>query len=363
MVDLGFDERDIKAYSLVRAIQNCIARKNPLPDPDTLEGAAHVRMAREISGVDYSGFLVPADANVNPRSLSRSERRRLQGQRDLIATNFNQGGATVATDLLLPIIEILRNKMVTDRLGVRTLAGLSGNVVIPRQTASATAMSVPETGALAISTQALDQIALTPRRVGAMNRYSRQLLLQSSMDVENFIRDDLLQVIALDWDRLTLNGQGAANEPLGILNTPGVGAINFGAAATFAKLVLFETAIAVMNAPTEGRAYATTSAAKGVLKTAALLLTGATTVAARALWEADQINGYPAIDSQQIPNNQLIFGAWPEVIRGLWGGFDVVIDPYTLKNQAEIEIAINTWGDVALRHPQSFAVSADSAAQ
>jgi hypothetical protein len=127
--------------------------------------------------------------------------------------------------------------------------------------------------------------------------------------------------------------------------------------------VAFETAIAVLNAPTEGRAYVTTSAAKGVLKSAALLLTGATTVAARALWENDMINGYPAIDSQQVPLNLMVFGAWPEVIRGLWGGFDVVIDPYTLKTNAEVEIAINTWGDVVTRHPQSFCVSADSAAQ
>jgi HK97 family phage major capsid protein len=361
MVDLGFDERDQKSYSLVRAIQNCIKRGNPLPDPDTVEGAAHVRMAKLDLGFSPGGFLVPADANIHSRTLGREERRLLQ--RDLTATNFNQGGATVATELALPIIEILRNQMVTDRLGVRTISGLTGNITIPRQTATATAYSVAETAALTLSTQALDQIALTPHRVGAMNRYSKQLLLQSSIDVENFVRSDLLSVIALDWDRLTLNGQGAGAEPLGVINTPGVGSIVFGAAATFAKLVSFETAIAVLNAPANGRAYATTSAAKGVLKSAAKLLTGATTVAAVALWEDDMINGYPAVDSQQIPNNLMLFGAWPEVIRGLWGGFDVVIDPYSLASQAEVQITMNTWGDAVLRHPQSFCVSADSAAQ
>lgn len=361
MLDLGFDEQDRNAYSLVRAIQNCIKRGNPIPDPDTLEGAAHERMSRLNLGFSPGGFLVPADANIAQRSLTRSQRQRMQ--RDLVATNFNAGGASVATDLILPIIEILRNKMVTDKLGVRTLSGLEGNIAIPRQTAAATAYSVAETTALTLSTQSLDQVAMTPHRVGAINRYSKQLLLQSSMDVENFVRDDLLTVIALDWDRLTLNGAGAASEPMGVINTPGVGSITFGAAATFAKLVAFETAIAVLNAPTEGRAYVTTSAAKGVLKSAALLLTGATTVAARALWENDMINGYPAIDSQQVPLNLMVFGAWPEVIRGLWGGFDVVIDPYTLKTNAEVEIAINTWGDVVTRHPQSFCVSADSAAQ
>lgn len=361
MRSLGFDEREASSYSLVRAIQNCIEREAVIPDPDTVEGEAHVRMKKLSMPFATKGFLVPSDARISPRSLGLGERARFQ--RDLIATNFNTGGALVPTDLMPTVIEVLRNKMVTSRLGITVIAGLSGNVVIPRQTATATAYSVAETAALTLSTQALDQVALTPHRVGAWNNYSKQLLLQSAVDVENFVRNDLMQVIALNWDRLLLNGQGANSEPLGVMNTPGIGFIHFGAAATFAKLVAMETAIAVQNAPSEGRAYVTTSQAKGVLKSAAKLLTGATTVAATALWENDMINGYPAIDSQQIPNNQMLFGAWPNLIQGIYGGLDVVIDPYSLATQAEVKIVMNTWGDCLLRYPQVFCVSDDSAAQ
>ncbi len=361
MADLGYDERERNSYSIVRAIQNCLKRDAKVPDPDTIEGDAHVRMSKLDLGFSPAGFLVPADANINPRSLSRSERVRMQ--RDLIATNFGSGGATVATELLLPVIEILRNMMITDRLGVRTLSGLQGNVVIPRQTAAATAYSVSEIAALTLSTQVLDQIAMTPHRVGAYNQYSKQLLLQSSMDVENFIRDDLLQVIAIDWDRLTLNGQGAASEPLGILNTPGIGSITFGAAATYAKLVAMETAVNVQNVPEDTRGYATSSAAKGVLKSAAKLLVGATTVAAEPIWNGDRVNDSPAFGSQQVPNNLMLYGRWSDCIKCLWGGFDIVVNPFTLDTNAEVRITMNTWGDVVLRHAQSFCVSADSAAQ
>lgn len=361
MRSLGFDEREARSYSLVRAIQDCIQRDDTIPHPDTVEGEAHLRMKKLNMPFGTKGFLVPADAQVNPRSLSLGERARFQ--RDLIATNFGAGGALVPTDFTPTVIDVLRNKMVTAQLGITHLAGLSGNVVLPRQTATATAYSVAETAALTLSTQALDQVALTPHRVGAWNNYSKQLLLQSAIDVENFVRNDLMQVIALDWDRLLLNGQGANSEPLGVMNTPGIGFIHFGAAATFAKLVAMETAIAIMNAPAEGRAYVTTSGAKGVLKSAAKLLTGATTVAATALWENDMINGYRAIDSQQIPNNQMLFGAWPNLIHGIYGGLDVVIDPYTLATQAEVRIVMNTWGDCLLRYPQVFCVSDDSAAQ
>lgn len=363
MADLGFDEQDQRKYSLLRAIRNCILRKDPIPDPDTLEGAAHVRMAKLDMPMKYGGFLVPADAQISARSLSRFERAQLYGQRDLTATNFGQGGALVPQEFIPTVIEVLRNRLVTAQLGVTQLSGLSGNVVIPRQTATATAYSVSEIAALTVSTQALDQVALFPHRVGAEGRYSKQLLLQSGIDVENFVRDDMLKVIALDWDRLLLNGQGANSEPLGVLNTPGIQFVHFGAASTYAKLVAFETAIAKLNAPPEGRAYVSTSNAKGVLKSAARLLTGATTVAAVALWENDMVNGYRAIDSQQIPNDALLFGVWPELIHGIYGGLDVVLDPITLASNAEVKIVMNTWGDALLRRPQTFCVSDDSAAQ
>ena len=101
----------------------------------------------------------------------------------------------------------------------------------------------------------------------------------------------------------------------------------------------------------------------------AKLLVGATTVASLPLWEEGSpgdilgsMNGYPAVDSQQIPNDLLIFGVWPmNVIHALWGGLDIVVDPYSLSTQGEVRIVMNTWGDVALRHPQEFCVSLNAA--
>jgi len=365
MAGLGYDGRDIASYSLVRGIQNCVLRGKQQPDPDTIEGDAHIRMSKLDLGYSTNGFLVPPDANISQRSLSRSDRRRMS--RDMQVNIFGQGGATVAMELVTPIIEILRNRMVTSSLGMIVMAGLEGNVVIPRQTGAGTAYALSEIAQLTVSNQVLDQIALSPKRVGATGQYSKQLVLQSSIDVESFMRDDFLKVIAILWDRLILVGQGAADEPLGVMNTPGVGSVNFGAAATFAKLVSFWTAIASANADVGEMGYVTTPAASGVLQSAAKLLVGATTVAAVPLWEGGgvdgRINGYPAKATNQVPNNQMLFGVFSEIIHALWGGMDVVVDPFTLADKAEVKITMNTWGDVAIRHPQCFAVSSDAANQ
>ena len=233
-------------------------------------------------------------------------------------------------------------------------------MVIPRQTGAGTAYSVSEIAGLTISNQQIDQLPLSPKRVGAYGQYSKQLLMQASIDVENFIRDDLLKVIAIDWDRLILNGSGAGSEPLGIMQTPGVGSLAFGAAATYANLVAFKTFVATANADVGEMAYVTTPTAEGKLRSAAKLLTGATTVAATALWEgpfgSDSpdgiVAGFRAASTNQIPGNLMVFGVFSQVIHAMWGGYDVVVNPYSLDTNAEVRVTINTFGDVALRHPQ-----------
>ena len=108
---------------------------------------------------------------------------------------FPQGGATVQTSIVTPIIELLRNRMVTDKLGITVMAGLTGNVAIPRQTGAATGYWVNSADTSAItgaSTQTVDQIALSPKVFGAYTEMTRTLLLQSSIDVENFVRSGAL---------------------------------------------------------------------------------------------------------------------------------------------------------------------------
>ena len=360
----SYSKRDQNAYSLIRAMQKMLL-KQPL---DGVEFDMSRNLAKE-SGIEPEGLLVPFDLEAD---MGRANRARRMMKRDLNVNTFGQGGAFVQTTILTPIIEILRNRMVTDRLGVQGMAGLEGNIAIPRQTGAATAYSVSESAALTISTQVLDQVLLSPKRVGAWNQYTRQLLLQSSVDVENFIRDDLMKVVAIDWDRIILNGNGAGSEPLGIMNTPGIGSVILGGSATWSSIVAMETAIAAANADVNGMAYVTTPTAKGRLKSIAKTGVGVTSVVPIFLWEGKygldnsndgEMNGYRAAATNQIPNNQLLFGNFDDVVHALWGGYDIIVNPYTLDTQAEVRITVNTFGDVAVRHPVSFCVTPDSAAQ
>jgi HK97 family phage major capsid protein len=306
------------------------------------------------------GFFIPPDVIVGTRAGMH--------QRDMNVNTFGAGGAFVQTSIATPIIELLRNRMVCLRLGAQSLAGLVGNCAIPRQTGAGTAYSLAESATLTKSMQAIDQILLTPHRVGAYNEYSKQLLLQSSVDVENFIRDDLMKVVAIRWDSLMLIGSGSSSEPTGILHTTGVGSVNFGATATLAKVVSFETALAAANADAGPMAYVVSPTVKAAWKTIPKI--GSTMPI--FIWEDGdygdgsndgKVNSYRAASTNQIPNNQVFFGRFQDLIQAMWGGYDVVVNPYSRDIDAMVRITVNTFGDIAVRHAASFAVSADSGAQ
>lgn len=364
MRSIGVSEKDQQHYSILRGIQSAAKNRmkgnEGIPDENTLEGELHRAIIKANGadglGYDATGFQVPFDAKLRAGQASLT--------RDMQATIFNQGGAFVPTELVVPPIEILRNMEVLSQLGVRQMAGLQGNIVIPRQDAAATAYSVSEIGALTASGQILGQIGLSPKRVGATQTYSKQFVFQSTPDAEAFLRDDLFKVIALRRDLLGINGQGANDEPLGVLNTPGVQSIAFGATPTYKQIVQMETNILSANV-VGPLAYVSTPATRGSLKTVAVALTGATTIggAQNAIWVNSEMNGYPAIASNQIPNNQVVLGQWSDMISASWNGFDVVVDYVTKAGNAEIVITINIWCDFALRHPQAFCASSDSGAQ
>jgi HK97 family phage major capsid protein len=365
-------------YSLRRAIQTALLNrtdnKHSVGLPDGRELEVHQEMVRKAKEAGDTleksggGFFVPYDTNMPVRSNGA-----LRITRDSQATIFAQGGAFVPSVLQLPIIEILRNQEVLSRLGVRQMAGLQGNIFIPRQESTATAYSVSEIGLLTSSQQLLSQIAMSPHRVGSTQLYSRQFVMQSAPDAEAFIRDDHMQVLALKHDALGLFGQGAQDEPLGVMNTPGIGSIVFGATPTYKQLVSMRTLIRAANV-LGNLALVSTPETEGSLSTVAEALTGATTIggAQNAIWKpglgSDQIEGrvlnnVPAIASKQMPNNQVLLGVFDQMIKAMWGGMEVIVDIYTKAKNAEVEITFNTWLDYAVRHPQAFVLSADAGNQ
>jgi HK97 family phage major capsid protein len=380
MASEGYSEDDIKSYDLVRAILSCIKHDSRQPK-DGIEREWHDGITKTFEGdITPKGFMVPFDVRFRSYEnsvpiLGTGEKKgtivgygRAQG-RDMSVGNFGQGGALVPTVLDSKVIELLRNRLVCYKRGAMTMAGLTANMLLPRQTAPATFYSLPELGVTQVANQQIDQIPLTPHRLSYEGRFSLQLLKQAvaGVDIQGFMMSDASKVLAIKTDYLAMFGGGGADEPVGMVNQPGIGSITFGGAPTFASLVNMETALAILNADIGKMAYVTSASSRGILKQTAKTLTGATTVVQIALWDGQDaegegmINGYPAMASNQILNNIMIFANWEELIIAFFGGLDVLVDPYTQASSATYRILMHLFMDSALRHPASVCASTDPA--
>lgn len=334
--DIGLTNAEAKQFSFVRAM-NALA--NPR-DQRARERAAFEfdcsEAAQKRTGKTSSGILIPADILV----------------RDLTVGTATAGGHLVATELLGgSFIDLLRKRMIISALGGTVLDGLMGDIAIPRQTGGATGYWVAESGAPTESQQSYDQVALAPKTVGAFTDYSRKLLLQSSIGVENFIRGDITKVIGLEIDRAALYGLGSSNQPLGLANQTGLNTTNFAAALpTFAEVVGLESEVAADNADIGTMAYACNAAMRGHFKTTEKFSSTGMTI-----WEAgNTVNGYRCEVSNQIGTGDVIFGNWADLLIGFWSGLDIVVDPYAGATSGTVRIVALQDCDVAVRHPESF---------
>ncbi|MFH0351038.1 MAG: phage major capsid protein [Chromatiales bacterium] len=261
------------------------------------------------------------------------------------------------------LIDLLRNMSVTARLGARLMTGLSGPVPFPRQTGAGTAYWVGENPGVDVpeSDLTLGTVTLNPKTLQSTTSYSRQLLVQSSIDIENLVRQDLAAISALAIDKAALHGLGAGAEPSGIYATPGVNSIAFAGVPTFGKMVDMTTEVASDNAILGTLGWATTPGMAGKLMQTLVASAAGSDMIWKGTFEAGNAAGYTSFASNQVAStlgaggeHGIIFGNWSDLMIGMWGVLELIVDPYRLKKQAMIEVTSFQMADVAIRHPESF---------
>lgn len=344
------NEREAKSYSYTRALAAALARAE---------------------GQNCSGFEVDISQEIE-RNLPASAKRNggiyvpLSLQRTAISealyNTSGKGSSTVFTQAG-EFIDLLRAQSIAVALGARVLSGLTGPVSFPKQTAGATVYWMPENDGTNVtaSNATLGSVGLTPKTLQGTTAFSRQLMAQSSLDVEAFIRGDLAAAHAAAWDLAVMHGAGSGNEPTGIYAASDVNSIAMGGVPTFGKLIDMVTEVLKDNALAGSLAFATTPGMAGKLAQTVV----AASTDTRMIWggalDNGNLAGYKAVASNQVKatlgggsEHGLIFGNWSEVMIGTWGALELVVDPYALKKQGMIEVTSFQLADIALRHGQSF---------
>ena len=392
---LGMSRQERKRYLIINAIraaldgewkENCFEKEI---HETLVKKAKQTRNYKETGNIlipAYDLDVSPEDAQDGFEELSRSAATRnyLQRvmQRDQMVGDPLFGGNLVETELLSErFIDIFRNRSIMRQMGMTSLTGLVGNVDIPKQIAGVTDGTsvywVPEDADVGQIDAQFGLVKLRPKNAGSYMYVTRSMLLQSSIGMDNFTRRELAIALALGMDRAAIEGTGTSDEPLGIVNTPGVNPIIFGEngdVATHPRLVSFETKIAVANADERTMGWVMNAKTRGELKSREKFpgTTGQT------LWQEARlgsnqgyVNGYRVGVSNQVPGNlvkgtgtglsAVIFGDFSRLVCGEWGTYELAADPYHKFLAGGVRVRIIHTCDIQVTQEKAFSVATDVA--
>ncbi len=351
LANAGFTEADAKRYSVSRAILAAADGRAP----DGIEGLVHrfLEERRPDAIQSRNGVLVPM-------ALTPAMKRTLTG-------TVAGKGAEAIFEQKGDLIELLRNRTVILQMGARSLTGLTSPINFPKQSGAASAVWVGENPtAISEADMTLALALFAPKTLMGATSYSRQLLVQGSLDVDNLVTDDLAKVHAIALDLAGIHGLGAAGEPTGVYKALGVGAKAVGGAMDYTNVLAMEVLPANSNAllGTLGWVMNPTMAAN--LKKS---MKASNTWS--PVWEGTIndgfVDGYKAMSSAQVSKIMngsdrdggsslgAVFGDWSQMLVGTWGALELVVDPYTSKKKGLIEVASFQMADIFIRHGESFA--------
>ena len=274
--------------------------------------------------------------------------------RDILGQSVTEDGDVLGEVRPTVFMPQLNNKLTVQNLGATVLTGLVGKVPVA-SSAAVVAQWAAEGKDVEVRKINWAKNMLSPKRNVTRTAVTKDLLRQTSLDVESY----LIRLMQNAHNELVEAGviAGAVDGPTGILKTTGVKVIEAGGAITWEDIVALETAVNENNAGKGKLGYLTNAKVWGAMKTTPKVAGGERFIMEEAA--GNRVNGYPADWTNIVPSadgSVMIFGNWEDLFVGEWGGFDIVIDPYTQAGSAQIIITINAWNDAIVAEPKSFAV-------
>lgn len=344
---LGLSSREMKAYSVFDGIRKKLESiKRNVGGLDGckmtgIEAECHEALCKRLGVPVHQGTLyIPTDV--------------LSHVRGLTVANMGDGGALVGTTNR-SFIDTLRAVSVTSRLGVQSMPGQRENVTLPKQKTSATVKWLTsETDTATESTASFGQVAGTPKTASAYTELSEMLIKQSNPSAEAIVLNGLAADLAAGKDIAVLNGSGAAGQPTGIIQTPGIGTAS-GTTLGYTGVVGAQTSIATANAIINPQTlgYCTTPAVAGVLKGRARFTNTDSPVWQGSVGEGE-IEGVRALSTSGMPAASLVYGDWSQLVVAEWGVLAVEVNPFADFQKRVVGVRALWSIDVMCLHPESF---------
>ena len=266
-----------------------------------------------------------------------------------------QAGAGFVPTVVPAAIEALRAPTVLEGLGTTVIRNATGNLQFPRVSTKAAGTGETEVSGDAASGLDMDQVDLTPQRVAANTKYSKQLILQGGPELDALISNELAAAMNAYVDTTAFAAIMAST-------TVNQSSVTDGA-LTAAIVNTMETDALGAGANLAGASYVMSPGAYGLSKALAQVAN------VNPLWENGRFNMYNAVATPYLVNGfledgttaaegALCFGNFQQGgILAYFGGIDLLVDPYSDAGTAQIALHVNRFFDFDLRQPGALSIA------
>ena len=327
------DLKEVRNYSVFKAIKGMM--NNNL---DGVEKEMHDQAVNEAraAGFSVNGLGIPA-------FLMESR------------ADVTQGTSAIAPTNVLAYADAMREASVFDKVGAQILTGLSANTTIPVTGASSVAWA-SEVEAAADGGANFGKVELTPIRLAATVDISKQLLLQNS-GAEAAIMADLGRAVGGKIDQAIFNATTITGAPVSISATSGCGTITEAAfsdgVSVMKDLVAAEQALGLAGGLEGALSYVCSPELISQIKR------GVQVASVSAGLDGMLVNGYPikftnGCSKSAGTSGDFVYGDFSKLIVGLFGGVDIMVDPYTQAANGQTRLVVNNYLDFGVTNGAGF---------
>lgn len=294
-------------------------------------------------------------------------------------------GAQVATESFRPqeFLPALRDRSISQALGARMISGTGNKIKIPRQDAATTASWVSETGAVANTDMAFQApLELEAKRLAYRTSHSDELLRESGggLAIQRIILEEGARAMALELDKriFYVGSTAPTSGPAPMLKVGSNGGeINQstqsgtstnGKLPTYGDILSLVSASQDANMPMMRPGFAINYKTMRKYKETRRL-TGSTDDV--TIFSNGMLDGYPTQVSNIVPSNlskgsatnslsALVYSSdWQYLVIASWGSTSLIVDPYSLAEQATTRLVWAQYLDFKVLRPSAFAWYAD----
>ena len=310
MINKGTSEQ----YSISNAIRGCVDSKYR-----GFEHEVSQDFQRKQDLKNEHGIIIPTEAVLGQRTM----------------TVGNLAGNVSSISDASKLIPFVQRQGVYSSIGLTEFNGFSSDVKIPRGTSVATASFLSLDGSTDITegTPTMDSVNFSPTSLACFTEVSHKLVLQSSVDMDNYLRNLMSESIANKLDLAVIHGSGSSNQPTGMLNTTGINTETYSSAIAYADLANALSTLASDGIPLNAISWVVNPA-----EFASLQVKDKGTDTGQFLLETesnpDDINqvgtmlGYPCYVSDSVPSGEVLLCRGQHSALGFFGGLELDVNPF-----------------------------------